>query len=239
MVDGIDPKVIGAYSNNSSSKKEVNDKAQGQKPNTIFVAAKDIIAYGGKGYLECSFNGESSFTVQVPSYTNGILEGTVDQTVPYQGDVKLAGTASHTVSNNNNSDYSDITNAAIEGGVNGAINDISSKSEETKGIDSDKDAVEQFKKMDTDGDLKVSAQEYTDNIVNDYVKNGNQLPTKYSNVAEFINDKYKEFKQYAGADVSMNIDEFRNMIIGRLTQGIEKPSGDIPEMTKENNPIKE
>lgn len=92
--------------------------------------------------MEGSFNGESSFTVQVPSYTNGILEGTVDQTVSYQGDVEVDDTARGTVSNNNNLDYSDIANATLEGGVNGAINDISSKSKATKGIDSDKDAVE-------------------------------------------------------------------------------------------------
>lgn len=231
MVDGINSKAIGAYPNNSPSKKEVNDKAQGQKPNTIFGLAS--------GTVGANATGHASGAVHFQNYANGILEGTVGKPVAYQVDVEVDDTASGKVANNNNSDYSNIANAAIEGGANGAINDISSKSEETKGIDSDKDAVEQFKKMDTDGDLKVSAQEYTDNIVNDYVKNGHQLPTKYSNVAEFINDKYKEFKQYAGEDVSMNIDEFRNMIIGRLTQGIEKPSGDIPEMTKTNNPIQE
>ena len=79
------------------------------------------------------------------------------------------------------------------------------------------DPVSQFKKLDKDGDLKVSAQEYTDNIVEEYVKNGHQLPSGYDNIAEFINAKYTEFLQYAGEDASMNIDEFRNMLIGRLT----------------------
>lgn len=81
----------------------------------------------------------------------------------------------------------------------------------------EEDPVSQFKKLDKDEDLKVSAQEYTDNIVEEYVKNGHQLPSQYDNIAEFINDKYQEFLNYAGEDASMNIDEFRNMLIGRLT----------------------
>ena len=81
----------------------------------------------------------------------------------------------------------------------------------------EEDPVSQFKKLDKDEDLKVSAQEYTDNIVEEYVKNNHQLPSQYDNIAEFINDKYQEFLQYAGEDASMNIDEFRNMLIGRLT----------------------
>ena len=84
------------------------------------------------------------------------------------------------------------------------------------------DPVSQFKKLDRDGDLKVSAQEYTDNIVEEYVKNGHQLPSGYDNIAEFINAKYAEFLQYAGEDASMNIDEFQNMLIGRLT-GTNEP----------------
>ena len=93
----------------------------------------------------------------------------------------------------------------------------------------EEDPVSQFKKLDKDGDLKVSAQEYTDNIVEEYVKNGHQLPSQYDNIAEFINDKYQEFLQYAGEDASMNIDEFRNMLIGRLTStNASKPEQNTP-----------
>ena len=201
MVDGINSKAIGAHLNNSPSKKVVNDKAQGQKPNTIFgvasgtvganatghvsglvhfqsqtngilegtvqqtvtnssvayqgdvevddtasgkVANKNNLDYsdianaaiegGLSGAVVANATGHASGTVQVPVYTNGILEGTVQQTVTnssvaYQGDVEVDDTASGKVANKNNLDYSDIANAAIEGGVNGAINDISSKSE--------------------------------------------------------------------------------------------------------------
>ena len=93
----------------------------------------------------------------------------------------------------------------------------------------EEDPVSQFKKLDKDEDLKVSAQEYTDNIVEEYVKNNHQLPSQYDNIAEFINDKYQEFLQYAGEDASMNIDEFRNMLIGRLTNiNASKPEQNTP-----------
>ena len=126
MVDGINSKAIGAHLNNSPSKKVVNDKAQGQKPNTIFGVASGTVGANATGHV--------SGLVHFQSQTNGILEGTVQQTVTnssvaYQGDVEVDDTASGKVANKNNLDYSDIANAAIEGGVNGAINDISSKSE--------------------------------------------------------------------------------------------------------------
>ena len=96
----------------------------------------------------------------------------------------------------------------------------------------EEDPVSQFKKLDKDEDLKVSAQEYTDNIVEEYVKNNHQLPSQYDNIAEFINDKYQEFLQYAGEDASMNIDEFRNMLIGRLTNiNASKPEQKTPPHT--------
>ena len=78
--------------------------------------------------------------------------------------------------------------------------------------------VERFKALDKDGDLKVSAQEYTDDIVAEYMENGGKLPNGYSNIADYINDKFEEFKQFAGDDISMNIDEFRNMVEDRLNR---------------------
>lgn len=85
-------------------------------------------------------------------------------------------------------------------------------------VENPDDPVTQFKKLDKDGDLKVSAQEYTDSIVEEYVSNGHQLPSGYDNIAEFINAKYEEFKKFAGKDVSMNIDEFRAMLEARLSE---------------------
>ena len=79
------------------------------------------------------------------------------------------------------------------------------------------ETVDVFKKLDKDGDLKVSAQEYTDNIVAEYMNNGGELPLGYNNIADFIADKFAEFKQFAGDDNSMNIDEFRSMVEARLT----------------------
>lgn len=97
------------------------------------------------------------------------------------------------------------------------------------------DIVGKFKQLDKDGDLKVSAQEYTDNIVEEYVRNGHQLPTEYGNIAEFIEAKYAEFKNFAGGDVSMNIDEFRNMIEVRLNPPTTNKPQDIPHKTHEGD----
>ena len=103
-------------------------------------------------------------------------------------------------------------------------------------VENPDDPVTQFKKLDKDGDLKVSAQEYTDSIVEEYVSNGHQLPSGYDNIAEFINAKYEEFKKFAGKDVSMNIDEFRAMVEARLSEaakGIAKAA--VAGATKELN----
>lgn len=94
----------------------------------------------------------------------------------------------------------------------------SNASQQGAAVENSNDPVTRFKQLDKDGDLKVSAQEYTDSIVEEYVNNGHALPSQYDNIADFINDKFKEFKKFAGKDVSMNIDEFRAMLEARLSE---------------------
>lgn len=103
-------------------------------------------------------------------------------------------------------------------------------------VEDPNDPVTQFKKLDRDGDLKVSAQEYTDNIVEDYVSNGHQLPSEYNNIAEFIDAKYAEFKKFAGKDVSMNIDEFRSMLEARLSTIDSKKEASKSDNVENANP---
>ena len=112
----------------------------------------------------------------------------------------------------------------------------SNASQQGAAVENSNDPVTRFKQLDKDGDLKVSAQEYTDSIVEDYVSNGHALPSQYDNIADFINDKFKEFKKFAGKDVSMNIDEFRAMVEARLSEaakGIAKAA--VAGATKELN----
>lgn len=103
-------------------------------------------------------------------------------------------------------------------------------------VENPDDPVTQFKKLDKDGDLKVSAQEYTDSIVEDYVSNGHALPSQYDNIADFINDKFEEFKKFAGEDVSMNIDEFRAMLEGRLSEAAAGAMNGVPDPSEPNPP---
>lgn len=77
--------------------------------------------------------------------------------------------------------------------------------------------VDRFKQLDRDGDLKVSADEYIKDFIEDCLKNGyGAIPGQ--NFADIINEKYAEFKKYAGDDVSMNIDEFRAMVEARMNE---------------------
>ena len=85
-------------------------------------------------------------------------------------------------------------------------------------IGSGDNPVSQFIELDKNCDLKVSANEYIENIMTDYLNNGGQLPGEYADVGEFINAKYAEFKKFAGDDVSMNIDEFKYMLFARASQ---------------------
>ena len=110
---------------------------------------------------------------------------------------------------------------------------------------SQKDAiVENFKALDKDGDLKVSAKEYTDSIVAEYMNSG-ELPAGYDNIADYLNAKFEEFKRFAGDDVSMNIDEFRSMFEARLNAAKEAKEMQKPptetvntQSTKESTPEK-
>ncbi len=113
---------------------------------------------------------------------------------------------------------------------------------------SQKDAiVENFKALDKDGDLKVSAKEYTDSIVAEYMNSG-ELPAGYDNIADYLDAKFEEFKRFAGDDVSMNIDEFRSMFEARLNAAkeakeakeMQKPPTETvnPPSTKKSTPEK-
>lgn len=89
--------------------------------------------------------------------------------------------------------------------------------------------IERFKALDKDGDLKVSAKEYTDSIVAEYMSSG-ELPAGYDNIADYLDAKFEEFKRFAGDDVSMNIDEFRSMFEARLNAA--KEAKEAKEMQK-------
>ncbi len=90
---------------------------------------------------------------------------------------------------------------------------------EAHGADSKKDqTVEDFKRYDRDGDLKVSVQEFMDGLIDEYVKNGKQIPGEYSDVGKYLTNKYEQFLKNAGLDEAMNIDEFRAMVESRLNE---------------------
>ncbi len=76
--------------------------------------------------------------------------------------------------------------------------------------------VKNFKSLDKDGDLKVSADEYIKAFVKDCLENGYGTNIG-QNFADLIAEKYADFKKYAGDDVSMNIDEFRSMVEAPLS----------------------
>lgn len=84
------------------------------------------------------------------------------------------------------------------------------------------DVVERFKLLDKDGDLRVSADEYINDFIDDCRSNGYGAKPG-QNFANIIAEKYEEFKKFASEDVSMNIDEFRDMVKQRLNSIGELP----------------
>lgn len=79
--------------------------------------------------------------------------------------------------------------------------------------------VDRFKQLDKDGDLKVSADEFIKDFIQDCLENGYGA-NPGQNFADIIAGKYAEFKRFAGEDVSMNIDEFREMVLAQMP-GVE------------------
>ena len=69
-------------------------------------------------------------------------------------------------------------------------------------------ALEEFKKLDLDGNLKVSEQEFIDNVINNYVTTRDEYGARPTNIADYIQDKAEQFRKHAGDDNSMNIDEY-------------------------------
>lgn len=98
------------------------------------------------------------------------------------------------------------------------------------------DPVSQFKEIDKDGDLKITDTEYYLHLVDKYITNnpGLQMPADYNNIGDFITAQFEEFKQFAGEDCSMNIDEFRDMLDAHLEQARkhkEQHKRDVEEIT--------
>lgn len=68
--------------------------------------------------------------------------------------------------------------------------------------------LREFKRLDLDGDLKVSKQEFIDDVINDYVKVRDKYGIIPSNIEDYIKDKAEQFRKHAGDDEPMNIDEY-------------------------------
>lgn len=102
------------------------------------------------------------------------------------------------------------------------------------GVQTKDDVVERFKQLDKDGDLKVSADEYINDFIDDCRSNGYGAKPG-QNFADIIAEKYEEFKKFAGEDVSMNIDEFRNMVEERLNQTNTMVDNTPEKAHKKNN----
>lgn len=91
--------------------------------------------------------------------------------------------------------------------------------------------VDRFKQLDKDGDLKVSADEYIKDFIQDCLENGYGA-NPGQNFADIIAEKYAEFKRFAGEDVSMNIDEFREMVLAQMpgvVTGQTQPMPALPD----------
>lgn len=92
--------------------------------------------------------------------------------------------------------------------------------------------VDRFKQLDKDGDLKVSADEYIKDFIQDCWENGYGA-NPGQNFADIIAEKYAEFKRFAGEDVSMNIDEFREMVLAQMPGVVTGHTQQMPALPEE------
>ena len=72
------------------------------------------------------------------------------------------------------------------------------------------DNVTLFNNIDTDGNLHIDGTEYYLHLVDKYITQnpGLQMPSEYNNIGDYITAQFEQFKQFAGDDCEMNIDEF-------------------------------
>lgn len=87
-------------------------------------------------------------------------------------------------------------------------NDPSPTGEGPKEVSLEQLALEEFKRLDLDGNLKVSKQEFIDDVINNYVNIRDNYGQRPSDIAAYIQERAEAFTKHAGDDESMNIDEY-------------------------------
>lgn len=174
-------------------KNDAEVKLQGKKADngSIFGAEKFTSTV--------SASGTASLPLINETYENGILTQTETVEIPY--------TLSVEVPYEYESDYSTM-------GLQ-----IGNTTKQLDQKNTSDNIVDRFKQLDKDGDLKVSADEFIKDFIQDCLENGYGA-NPGQNFADIIAGKYAEFKRFAGEDVSMNIDEFREMVLAQMP-GVE------------------